>query len=87
MIRIFYPNFQFVIYLEETKKYKKTTVQKISGIKIDKGIKVVFILGLFPPCPKHGDVRCCSRQGLEVLYAGMLKAAISQQPARVQVHN
>ena len=46
-----------------------------------------LILGLFPPCPKHGDVRCCSRQGLEALYAGMLKAAISQQPARVQVMN
>ncbi len=79
-----YVQIVYLSYFEETKKLKLTE-QKIRGIEIDKRIIVVFILGLFPPCPKHGDVRCCSRQGLEALYAGMLKAAISQQPARVQV--
>ena len=42
-----------------------------------------FEIGLFPPCSNHGYVRCCSRDGLEQLYAGMLKAVITQP--RVQV--
>jgi len=39
------------------------------------------VLGIFPPCSSHGYVRCCSRKGLESVYAGMLKAAVNQQPA------
>jgi len=40
----------------------------------------VSVLGIFAPCPNHGYVRCCSRKGLESVYAGMLKAAVSQKP-------
>jgi hypothetical protein len=48
---------------------------------------ILYFLGLFSPCPKHGDVRCCSREGLEALYSGMLTAALTQRPPRVQVTN
>jgi len=39
----------------------------------------ISVLGLFGPCPHHGQVRCCSRAGLENLYDVMLRAAITHE--------
>jgi len=41
----------------------------------------ISLLGLYPPCPILGFVRCCSRSGLEDLYQGMLRAIVALNPA------
>lgn len=41
----------------------------------------ISLLGLYPPCPILGYVRCCSRAGLEELYKGMLRAIVALNPA------